>query len=90
MKPLMQLFGLVLKEIWLSQKPPRRAKVVKLENAINQLRLDTDNEQVCEAKVNKIKNAEVKELIFSSYLRDTHNAKNNNQSLTKFFKAKEC
>ena len=31
MKPLLQLFGLVLKDIWMSQKPPRRAKVTKLE-----------------------------------------------------------
>ncbi len=90
MKPLLQLFGLVLKEIWLSQKPPRRAKVLKLQDAINQIKTDIDDEKACETKVNKIKNAEVKDLIFSSYLRDTHNAKNNNQSLTKFFKAKEC
>jgi DNA polymerase elongation subunit (family B) len=90
MKPLLQLFGLVLKEIWLSQKPPRRAKVLKLQDAINQIKTDIDDEKACETKVNRIKNAEVKDLIFSSYLRDTHNAKNNNQSLTKFFKAKEC
>ncbi|MGA1777064.1 MAG: 6-phosphofructokinase, partial [Flavobacteriaceae bacterium] len=38
MKPLLQLFGLVLKDIWLSQKPPRRAKVTKLQEAIDKIR----------------------------------------------------
>ena len=85
MKPLLQLFGLVLKDIWMSQKPPRRAKVTKLQEAIDKLRLDNEDEAKCEKKISKLKNKEVEELMFSTYLRDTNNAKNKNQSLTKFF-----
>jgi DNA polymerase elongation subunit (family B) len=85
MKPLLQLFGLVLKEIWMSQKPPRRAKVTKLQEIIDKIRSDTDDETKCDKQISKIKNNEVEELIFSTYLRATNNAKNKNQSLTKFF-----
>jgi hypothetical protein len=35
MKPLLQLFSLVLTDIWMSQKPPRRAKVTKFNEEIN-------------------------------------------------------
>ena len=34
MKPLLQLFGLVLTDIWKTQKPPRRAKITKFEEEI--------------------------------------------------------
>lgn len=88
MKPLLQLFGLVLKEIWMSQKPPRRAKVIKLEEIIDKIRSCTDDESKCDKQISKIKNNEVEELIFSTYLRATNNTKNKNQSLTKFFAPK--
>jgi DNA polymerase elongation subunit (family B) len=88
MKPLLQLFGLVLKDIWLSQKPPRRAKVTKLQEAIDKIRLETDDEKKCDKKISKIKDKEVEELIFTKYLRDTNNAKNGNQSVANFFKVK--
>lgn len=88
MKPLLQLFGLVLKDIWLNQKPPRRAKVTKLQEAIDKIRSETDDDKKCERKIAKIKDKEVEELIFAKYLRDTDNAKNKNQSVTKFFTVK--
>jgi len=37
MKPLLQLFGLVLEDIWMSQKPPRRAKVTNFKKEIDML-----------------------------------------------------
>jgi DNA polymerase elongation subunit (family B) len=88
MKPLLQLFGLVLKDIWLSQKPPRRAKVTKLQEAIDKIKLETDDEKKCDKKISKIKDKEVEELIFAKYLRDTNNAKIGNQSISKFFTIK--
>lgn len=88
MKPLLQLFGLVLKDIWLSQKPPRRAKVTKLQEAIDKIRLETEDEKKCDKKISKLKDKEVEELIFAKYLRDTNNAKNKNQSVAKFFTVK--
>jgi len=88
MKPLLQLFGLVLKDIWLSQKPPRRAKVSKLQEAIDKIKLETEDEKKCDKKISKLKDTEVEELIFAKYLRDTNNAKNKNQSIAKFFTSK--
>ena len=37
MKPLLQLFGLVLENIWMSQTPPRRAKVTTLRKNIEDI-----------------------------------------------------
>ncbi len=88
MKPLLQLFGLVLKDIWLSQKPPRRAKVTKLQEAIDKIKLETEDEKKCDKKISKIKDKEVEELIFAKYLRDTNNVKNGNQSVANFFTKK--
>ena len=88
MKPLLQLFGLVLKDIWLSQKPPRRAKVTKLQEAIDKISSETEDEKKCDKKISKIKDKEVEELIFAKYLRDTNNAKNGNQSVANFFTIK--
>ena len=88
MKPLLQLFGLVIKNIWLSQKPPRRAKVTKLQEAINKIKAETLDEKKCDKKISKLKDKEVEELIFSKYLRDTNNTKNGNQSVAKFFTIK--
>jgi DNA polymerase elongation subunit (family B) len=88
MKPLLQLFGLVLKDIWLSQKPPRRAKVTKLQEAIDKIKLEIEDEKKCDKKISKIKDKEVEELIFAKYLRDTNNAKCGNQSVAKFFTVK--
>ncbi len=89
MKPLLQLFGLVLKDIWLSQKPPRRAKVTKLQETIDNIKLDIEDEKKREKKISKIKDKEVEELIFAKYLRDTNNVKSGNQSLSKFFNIKK-
>jgi hypothetical protein len=88
MKPLLQLFGLVLKDIWLSQKPPRRAKVTKFQEAINKIKAEILDETKCDKKISKLKDKEVEELIFSKYLRDTNNTKNGNQSVAKFFTIK--
>ncbi len=83
MKPL-----LVLKDIWLSQKPPRRAKVTKLQESIDKIKSETEDEKKCDKKISKIKDKEVEELIFAKYLRDTNNAKNGNQSVAKYFTVK--
>jgi len=85
MKPLLQLFGLVLEDIWLSQKPPRRAKVSNLKKEVENIKSSEEDEKKCEKKIAKIKDKEVQALIFDKYLRDTNNAKEGNQNLTKFF-----
>ena len=89
MKPLLQLFGLVLEDIWMSQKPPRRAKVTNFRKEIDILKRDfsTDSKK-CEDKIAKLKDKEVKALIFDKYLRETNNAKEGNQSVMNFFQKK--
>ena len=85
MKPLLQLFGLVLENIWLSQKPPRRVKVVNFNKDIEKMRLEIEDDKKCEQKINKMKDKEVQLLIFDKYLRECNNAKARNQSVTNFF-----
>jgi DNA polymerase elongation subunit (family B) len=85
MKPLLQLFGLVLEDIWLNQKPPRRAKVTNLKKEIENIRRDVEDDKKCDKKISQIKDKEVQALIFDTYLRDTNNAKTGNQSVLKFF-----
>ena len=85
MKPLLQLFGLVLNDIWMSQKPPRRAKVTKLNADIEQIKATVEDEKKCMEKINKLRDKEVKSLIFDKYLRDTNNLKDGNQAVTKYF-----
>jgi hypothetical protein len=84
MKPLLQLFGLVLKDIWLSQRPPRRGKVIKFQETIHKTRLEELDAKKCEKKINKLKDKEVEQLIFEKYLRATNNAKSGNQSIANF------
>ena len=85
MKPLLQLFGLVLEDIWLNQKPPRRAKITNFKKEIETIKVSEADDKKCDKKINKIKDKEVQLLIFDKYLRDTNNAKTGNQSLTKYF-----
>lgn len=86
MKPLLQLFGLVLEDIWMNQKPPRRAKVTNLRKEIDSLKKEFgDDYKKCEEKIAKVKNKEVKALIFDKYLRETNNIREGNQSVTNFF-----
>ena len=85
MKPLLQLFGLVLEDIWLNQKPPRRAKVSQFKKEIENIKASEEDEKKCEKKISKIKDKEVQILIFDKYLRDTNNSKAGNQSVSNFF-----
>jgi len=85
MKPLLQLFGLVLEDIWLSQKPPRRVKANNFKKDIERLKLEMEDEKKCEKKISRMKDKEVQALIFDKYLRETNNAKEGNQSVVKFF-----
>ena len=82
MKPLQQLFALVLEKIWELQN--KKSKISKFKKEIETLRKTTDPEKF-EDKLEQTKNKEVKALLFDEYLRVTNNEKEGNQSLTKFF-----
>ena len=83
MKPVQQLFALVLEKIWLMQN--KTPKISKFKKDIELLRKNTDPEKF-EDKLEQMRNKEVKTLLFDEYLRETNNEKSGNQSLTKFFK----
>jgi DNA polymerase elongation subunit (family B) len=83
MKPVQQLFALVLEKIWLMQN--KMPKISKFKKDVELLRKNTDPEKF-EDKLEQMRNKEVKTLLFDEYLRETNNEKAGNQSLTKFFK----
>ena len=83
MKPVQQLFALVLEKIWLMQN--KTPKISKFKKDVELLRKNTDPEKF-EDKLEQMRNKEVKVLLFDEYLRETNNEKAGNQSVTKFFK----
>jgi DNA polymerase elongation subunit (family B) len=68
MKPLIQLFGLVLKELWLSESRPNYTKIANYEKAVQKIK---DTEEDYEKKINKLCYKHVEELIFSKFIKNT-------------------
>ena len=83
MKPVQQVFALVLEKMWEMQN--KKSKVVKLRRDIEALKKSTPPEKF-EDKLEAMKNKEVKALLFDEFLRETNNQKTGNQAMTKFFK----
>jgi hypothetical protein len=83
MKPVQQLFALVLEKIWEMQN--KRGKIIKFRKEVEQLKKSTPVDKF-EDKLESIKNKEVKALLFDEFLRETNNQKTGNQSVMKFFK----
>ena len=87
MKPLQQVFALVLEKIWEMQN--KRSKINKFKREVEVVRREYfDNLEKCEEKVEAMRCKEIKALLFDEYLRETNNEKNGDQSLTKFFTKK--
>ena len=82
MKPVQQLFALVLEKIWKMQN--KIPKIKQFKKDVELLRKNTDPDKF-EDKLEQLKNKEVKSLLFDEYLRETNNEKSGVQSLTKFF-----
>ena len=80
MKPVQQVFALVLEKIWEDSKKTGKLKSFKKE--VETLRKNTPEEKF-QDKLEQLKNKEVKLLLFDEYLRETNNEKNGVQSLTK-------
>ena len=83
MKPVQQVFALVLEEIWKSSK--KISKLKKFNQEVESMRKTLDEDKF-ETKLEQLKNKEVKALLFDNYLRKTTNEKEGNQSILKFFK----
>ena len=82
MKPVQQVFALVLEKIWEMQN--KKSKIMKFKKEVENLRKITEPDKF-EDKLEQLKNKEVKTLLFDEYLRETNNEKQGVQSLTKFF-----
>jgi DNA polymerase elongation subunit (family B) len=82
MKPVQQVFALVLEKIWESQN--KKPKIAKFRKDVESLRNTVDEEKFND-KLEQLKNKEVKALLFDEYLRETNNEKQGNQSMTKFY-----
>jgi len=91
MKPVQQLFALVLEKIWILQNKVGKASKFKreIEEIYKKGIALEENEDKTEKKVEKLRNKEIKTLLFDPYLRETNNLKERNQSLLKFFTKKE-
>ena len=85
MKPLQQLFSLVLEKIWILQN--KNAKLIQYKREIETIKKSTEPSKL-EDRIETLKNKEVKMLLFDEYLRKTNNDKTGNQSLTKWFTKK--
>ena len=84
MKPLQQLFGLALEQIW--ELNNKHSEIRKYKKDINKLELDThgDIEELMKEK-EKYCSAKVKAILFDKVLNKIYNEKNNIQTITSFF-----
>jgi DNA polymerase elongation subunit (family B) len=84
MKPVQQLFALVLEKIWQMQN--KKPKLNRFKRDIENLKKEyQENPDKLEDKIETLRCKEIKTLLFDEYLRETNNEKEGFQSLTKFF-----
>ena len=84
MKPLQQLFGLALEQIWTLQNKKSAIKTFQKELAALEQEYADDFEMFMKKK-EKVCSAKVKLLLFDKTLSQIYNKKNNIQTLTTFF-----
>ena len=83
MKPVQQVFALVLEKMWIEQK--KLGKVAKFKKDVELLKKSGLSLEKFADKLEKMRNDEVKKLLFDEFLRETNNSKAGNQSLLGFF-----
>ena len=84
MKPVQQVFALVLEKIWDMQK--KLPKIKQYKKDVEQLRKKyEDDDEKFEEKLEEMRCKEIKMLLFDEYLRETNNEKAGLMSLDKFF-----
>ena len=86
MKPVQQVFALVLEKLWIMQN--KSPKVTKFKNQVNALRREIEDDEKFENKLESLKNKEVKILLFDDPLRIANNRKEKNQTITNLFSKK--
>ena len=85
MKPLQQVFALVLEQMK-DFKKKKGHTLRSWKSALADLKAEYPDEEKYKDKEDALRNKEVKALIFDDYLRHTNNMKSGNSSITTFFK----
>jgi len=86
MKPVQQVFALVLEKIWEMNK--KKPKLIKFKRDVENLRKEYSDAEKFEEKLEALRCKEIKVLLFDEYLRETNNEKAGLQSITKFVSVK--
>jgi DNA polymerase elongation subunit (family B) len=86
MKPVQQVFALVLEKMWKMKN--KTAKITKFKREVQELKKATPEDKF-EDKLEKLKNSEVKTLLFDEFLRETNNQKQGNRPITSLFGSKK-
>jgi len=85
MKPVQQVFALVLEKIWEMQN--KKSKLLKFKREVETLRKETPSNKF-DDKLESLRNKEIKVLLFDKYIRMTNNVKEGNHEITSFFSHK--
>jgi len=85
MKPVAQLFGLVLEEMSAFRR--KKARFLEELESVRSNWMESDDK--LQKKLDDLRFKEVKELIFDDYLRQADNLAKSNKSITEFFKCKK-
>lgn len=83
MKPLQQLFGLALEEIWTYQG--KTAVLKKFREEIKQLEKECPDLEVFMKKKEKLCSAKIKVILFDKFLTKIFNDKHGVQEISNFF-----
>jgi DNA polymerase elongation subunit (family B) len=94
MKPVQQLFALVLEKIWMMQN--KRPKLLKYKKDVEIIKNKLSSEELDDIefkekfsdKIQELRCKEIKVLLFDEYLRETNNEKAGLQNVAKFFTKK--
>jgi DNA polymerase elongation subunit (family B) len=84
MKPLQQLFGLALEQIWELQG--KKAAIKTYQTEMKRMAIDYPDTEIFMKKKEKYCSAKVKILLFDDVLGKIYNQKNNIQTITAFFR----
>ena len=83
MKPIQQVFALVLEDIW--KLTGKRMRATQYKEAVQSLRKQEHCDIKLREKIETLRNKEIKVLLFDEFLRKTTNTSNGNQSITLFY-----
>ena len=82
MKPILQLFGLVIEEI--PQFKKRLLTLKKYKKEVEELKKNNSSEDF-DKKVETLRNKKVKEILFDKYINEIEKTEKGNKDIKKYF-----